>query len=72
LHFQRISLDDVGNPLPGLIGTVGIKLDTIAKHLSTAGDNLEGHAIANTRVDRGRWSIWKPEEPANLLALGQG
>ena len=53
LHFQRISLDDVGNPLPGLLGAVGIKLDTVAKHLSTAGDNLERHAIANTRVDRG-------------------
>ena len=53
LHFQRISLDDVGNPLPGLLGAVGIKLDTIAKHLSTAGDNLERHAIANARVDCG-------------------
>ena len=53
LHFQRISLDDVRNPLPGLLGAVGIKLDTVAKDLSTVGDNLERRAIANTRVERG-------------------
>jgi hypothetical protein len=32
LHFQCIPLDDVGNPLPGLLGAVGIKLNTVAKH----------------------------------------
>jgi hypothetical protein len=70
LHFKRISLDDVGNPLPGLLGAVGIKLDTVAKHLSTAGDNLERHAIANTRVDRGRRSAWEHEESTNPLGFG--
>jgi hypothetical protein len=38
--------------------------------LTTAGDNLECHAIANTWVDRGRWSIWIPEESANPLSFG--
>jgi hypothetical protein len=52
LHFQRISVDDVGNPLPGLVGPVGIKLNSVAKHLSTAGDPFEGHAIADAGVDR--------------------
>ena len=51
LHFQRVSLNDVGNPLPGLLGPVRIKLNAVAKHFSTVGDNLEGHAIANTGVD---------------------
>ena len=51
LHFQRISLDDIGNPLPGLLGPVGIKLDAITKHLSTAGDYRERHAIPNARVN---------------------
>jgi hypothetical protein len=53
LHFQRISLDYVWNPLPGFLGAVGIKLDTVAKHLGTLSDGLEGHAIADTRVERG-------------------
>jgi hypothetical protein len=53
LHFQRIPWDDVGNPPSGLLGPVDIKLNTVAKHLSTVGDNLECHAIANTRVDCG-------------------
>ena len=52
LHFQRIALDYVGNPLPGLLGTVGIKLDTVAKHFGAAGDRLEGHAIADAGIDR--------------------
>jgi hypothetical protein len=71
LNFQRIALDYVWNPLPGLLGPVSIKLDAVPKHVSTAGDNLERHAIANTRVDRSRRSIWKPEEPANPLGFGQ-
>jgi hypothetical protein len=55
LHFQRISLDNVGDPLPGLLCAVGIKLDAVANDLSIVGDDLERHAIANTRVDcRGR------------------
>jgi hypothetical protein len=71
LHFQRIPLDNVGNPLPGLLGPVRIKLDTVAKHLSTAGDGFERDAIANTGVNGGRWSPWKPEEPSNSLGVGQ-
>jgi hypothetical protein len=71
LHLQRISLNGVGNPLPGLFGTVGVKLNTVTKHVGTAGDHLEGHAIANTRVDRGRGSIWELEETAKPLGLDQ-
>jgi hypothetical protein len=71
LHFQGISLNDIGNPLPGLLGAVGIKLNTVAKHLSAAGDNLERHAIANAGVDCGRWSTWKLKEPVNSLGFGQ-
>jgi hypothetical protein len=65
-------VNDVGNSLPGLLGPVGIKLDAVAKHLSTIGDNFECHAIANARVDRGRWSIWEQEESANPLGFRQG
>jgi hypothetical protein len=46
-------MDDVRNPLLGLLNAEGIKLNTVAKDLSTVGDNLERRAIANTRVDRG-------------------
>ena len=53
LHFQRVALDYVGNPLPGLLGTVGIKLDAVAKHIGAAGDRLEGDAIADTGIERG-------------------
>src|ERR1035441_8570913 len=53
LHFQRISLDDVRNPLPGLLSAEGIKLNTVAKDLRTVGDNLERRAIADTRVECG-------------------
>jgi len=52
LHFQRISLDDVANPLPCLLGTVGIKLDAVAKHLGVASNRLEGHAVADAGIDR--------------------
>jgi hypothetical protein len=72
LHFQRISLDDVGNPLAGLLGAVGVKLDSVAKHIGAGGDRLEGDTIANTRVDRGRGLIWEQNESANPLGLGQG
>jgi hypothetical protein len=53
LHLQRIPLDNVQNSLPGLLGTVRIQLNTVPNHLSTIGDCLERHAIANTRVERG-------------------
>jgi DNA-directed RNA polymerase subunit omega len=59
------------NPLPSLLSAIGIKLNTVAKHLSTVGDNLERRAIANTRVDRGRRSAWELEKPANPLGFGQ-
>jgi len=72
LHFEGIALDYVRNPLPGLLSAIGIKLNTVAKDLSTVGDNLERHAIASTWVDRGRRIMWKPEEPANPLGFGQG
>jgi len=71
LDFQRISLDYVRNPLPGLLGPVSIKLNAVAKHLCTVSDNLERRAIANTRVDRGRRSAWELEKPANSLGFGQ-
>jgi hypothetical protein len=71
LHFQRISLDDVGDLLSGLLSAIGIKLNAVGQHLSATSDNLECNAIANTRVDRGRWSNWKLEEPANQLGFGQ-
>jgi hypothetical protein len=64
-------LDYIVNPLPGLLGPVSIKLDAVAKHLSSPCNGLERHAIANTRVDCGQWSIWKPEESANPLGFGQ-
>jgi hypothetical protein len=53
LHFQRIALDYVRNPLPGLLGTVGIKLDAVAKHIGAGGDRLEGDTIADAGIDRG-------------------
>jgi hypothetical protein len=71
LHFQRISLDNVGNPLPGLIGTVGIKLDAITKHLSTLSDGIEGHAIADTGIKCRRGLVWEQEKPANPLGFRQ-
>jgi hypothetical protein len=54
-----------------LLGPVGIKLNAVAKHLSTTGDSLECHAIANAGVDYGRWSIWKLKEQANSLGFEQ-
>jgi hypothetical protein len=69
LHFQRISLDDVRNPLPGLLGAVGIQLDPVAKHMGSACNSLERHSIANTRVDCGRRIIWKAKESANPLGF---
>jgi hypothetical protein len=71
LHFQRIALNDVLNPLFGLLGAVCIKLDTVAKHFSAAGDDLERRAIANTRVERGRGFIGKQEKSANPLRFGK-
>jgi hypothetical protein len=69
LDFQCIPLDYVHNPLPGLFGAVGIKLDTIAKHLGSSCNSLERHAITDTRVDRGRRGAWELEEFANLLGF---
>jgi hypothetical protein len=54
-----------------LVGTVGVQLDTVAKHLSAAGDNLECRAIANTRVERRRRSAWELQEAANPLRFGK-
>jgi hypothetical protein len=31
MNFQRVALDYIANPLPGLLSAVGIKLDAIAK-----------------------------------------
>jgi len=70
LHFQRIALDYVRNPLAGLLSAIGIQLNTVAKDLSAVGDNLERRAIADTRVERGR----RPrelEEFANPVGFGQ-
>jgi hypothetical protein len=64
-------LDYVRNPLPGLLGGEGIKLDALAKHLSTVANNLERHAIANTWVERGRRGAWELEEFANPLGFDQ-
>jgi hypothetical protein len=58
-------LDYIRNPLPGLLGAVGINFNTVANHLSTVGDNLERYTIANTWVERGRRCAWEPEKPAN-------
>jgi hypothetical protein len=71
LHFQRISLDDVGNPLSGLFGAIGIKLNTVAKDLSTARDDFERDAIANAGVYRRRGLIGKQEKSANPLGFRQ-
>jgi hypothetical protein len=71
LHFQRIPLDDVGNPLHGLLSPKSIKFDAITKHVSTVGYSLERHTIANTRIDCGRWSPWEVEESADSLGFGQ-
>jgi hypothetical protein len=52
LHFQCVALDDVRNPPPGLLGAVGVKLDSVAKHIGAGGDRLEGDTIADARIDR--------------------
>jgi hypothetical protein len=70
LHFQRIFLDDVGNPLPGLLGAVGIKFNAVAKHLDPAGDSLESHTIADAGVKCRRGLVWQQEKPANPLGFG--
>jgi hypothetical protein len=71
LHFQRVSLDDVGNPMRGLLGSVGIKLDAVPNKLSTAGENFERHAIANAGVDSGGRIAWELEEPPDQKGFGQ-
>jgi hypothetical protein len=53
MHFQRVALDYIGSPLPGLLGVVGIQLDAVAEHLGTAGDCPEGHTIADAGIERG-------------------
>ena len=72
LHFQRISLDSVGNPPPGLLGMVGIKLNTVANRLGAAGDRLEGHAVADTGVNSRRQLFREQQESTNPLGFGQG
>jgi hypothetical protein len=62
----------LGIRCPGLLGAVGVKLDAVAKHLGTAGDRLERHAIANARVDRGRGLIGKRQKSTKPLGFGQG
>jgi len=71
LYFQPISLDNGRNPLPGLLGAVSVKLNAIAKHLSTIRDGLKRRPVANTRVDRRRGSIWELEESANPMGFGK-
>jgi hypothetical protein len=55
-----------------LLSAIGIKLNTVAKHLSTVGDCLERHAIANTGIKCRRRLVWEQEKPANPLGFGQG
>jgi hypothetical protein len=71
LHFERISLDDVRNPLSGLLGAVGIELDPIAKHIGITGDRLKRHTIADAGIKCRRGLVWEQEKPANPLAFGQ-
>jgi hypothetical protein len=52
--------------------TVGIKLNTVAEHLSTVGDNLERPAIADTGIKCRGGLVWEQEKPANPLGFGQG
>jgi len=52
LYFQRIALDDVRNPLFGLLGAVCIQFDAVTKHLGIVGDSLKGQTIAHPRVER--------------------
>jgi DNA mismatch repair protein MutH len=54
-----------------LLSAIGIKLNTIAKDLSIAGDNLERRAIANTGIKCRRGLVWEEEESTNPLGLGQ-
>jgi hypothetical protein len=72
LHFQRIALNYVVNPLPGLLGAVGIKLDAIAKHLGSACNSLERDTIAGAGIKCRRGLVWEQEKPANPLSFGQG
>jgi hypothetical protein len=65
-----LGLDYVGNPLPGLLSAVGIQFDTVAEYLGTAGDRLEGHAIAGAGIERRREEIRKQDKSANPLSLG--
>jgi hypothetical protein len=50
LNFQRISLDDIRNTLPGLFGAEGIKLNAVANDLSATGNSLERQAFANAWI----------------------
>jgi hypothetical protein len=54
-----------------LLSAIGIKLNTIAKDLSIAGDNLERRAIANTGIKCRRGLIWEQEKPVNPLGFGK-
>jgi hypothetical protein len=71
VHVQRIALNRVGNPLPGPLGAVGIKLDAVAKHFGAAGDSLERHTIADTGISRRRSDFRKQEKRANAPRFRQ-
>jgi hypothetical protein len=55
-----------------LLSAVGIKLNAIAKHLSTVGDRLKRHTIADAGVYRRCGLIGKQEKSADPLGFGQG
>jgi hypothetical protein len=52
MHLHGVAMNHLGNPLPGLLGAIGIKFNAVAKHLGAAGDRLKGHSIADAGVDR--------------------
>jgi hypothetical protein len=64
-------LNYVGNPLTGLLGAVGVKLDSVAKHFGAGGDRLEGDAIAGAGIDRRRRLVREQEKSANPLGFGK-
>jgi hypothetical protein len=70
MYFQRVALDYIGNPLSGLFGAVGIKLDSIAKHICPLRDRLECRTVADTWIERCCAAIGKRKESANSLRFG--
>jgi hypothetical protein len=59
MHVQGITLNYVGNVFPGLVGTVGIQLDAIAKCFGAAGDCLKSSTVAYAGVEHRGRLIWK-------------